>query len=149
MLRVRNPQDLGAGVMFVLIGLIGIYSGWDLTYGSARNMGPGYFPMWLSWIIFTIGLICLGRALAFDGPSIEKIQIRPIFFVFAGALLFGYLVEYIGLFLGLILMTLVATQARKDTRMKEVALLAVIMAFISVIVFVYILGQAMPAWWGR
>ena len=44
MFRVRSPQDLGAGVVFVLIGAAGIYFGQDLAFGSAARMGPGYFP---------------------------------------------------------------------------------------------------------
>jgi hypothetical protein len=149
MLRVRSPQDLGAGILFMLIGTIGLYNGWELTYGSAGSMGPGYFPIWLSWTIFGMGLICLFRSFALDGPAIQRVQIRPLFFVFFGVLLFGYLIEYIGMFFALILMILVATQARRDTNIKEVAVLSVVLAFGAVIVFVYILGQAMPAWWGR
>lgn len=149
MLRVRSPQDLGAGAVFILIGLVGLYMGWDLTYGSARNMGPGFFPIWLSWLIIAMGVVCLFRAVTLDGPAVQALNYRVVFFVFAGALLFGYLIEHIGLFFALILMTLVATQARRDTNLKEVAILAVVMAFLAVIVFVYVLGQAMPAWWGR
>lgn len=149
MLRVRSPQDLGAGIVFILIGLVGLYMGWDLTYGSSRNMGPGFFPIWLSWLIIGMGFICLFRAVTIDGPAIQTVNFRVVFFVFAGALLFGYLIEHIGLFFALILMTLVATQARKDTNFKEIVILAVMMAFLAVIVFVYVLGQAMPAWWGR
>jgi len=149
MLKVRSPQNLGAGVVFILIGLVGLYMGWDLTYGSPRNMGPGFFPIWLSWLIIAMGAICVFRSVAFDGPPIQAMNFRVVGCVFLGALLFGYLIEYIGLFFALILMTLVATQARKDTSLKEVAILAVCMAFLAVIVFVFILGQAMPAWWGR
>lgn len=149
MLRIKAPQDLGAGLLFIAVGCVGLYGGSDLTYGSARNMGPGYFPMWLSWIIIGMGVICIARSLVIEGEAIEKIPLRPLFFVFAGVLLFGYLVEYIGLFLSLILMTAVATQARNDTRQKEMLILAVSMSFLAVIVFVYVLGQAMPAWWGR
>ena len=57
MVRVRSPQDLGAGVVFVVIGVAGYYFGRDLAFGSAARMGPGYFPMLLSVLIIAIGLI--------------------------------------------------------------------------------------------
>ncbi len=149
MIRVKSPQDLGAGLLFIAVGSLGLYGGWELTYGSARSMGPGFFPIWLSWMIIGMGVICLARSVVLDGPPIQKIQWRPLFFVFTGVLLFGYLVEHIGLFFSLILMAMVATQARKDTKQVETIILSVSMALFAVIVFVYILGQAMPAWWGR
>ena len=55
MLRVKSPQDLGAGLVFVLIGLAGLYFGSDLTFGTAARMGPGYFPILLSAMIAAVG----------------------------------------------------------------------------------------------
>ena len=48
MLRVKSPQDLGAGLVFMLIGVAGLYFGSDLAFGTAARMGPGYFPTLLS-----------------------------------------------------------------------------------------------------
>lgn len=149
MIRIKSPQDLGAGLLFIFIGCVGIYFGKDLTYGSARAMGPGYFPIWLSWLINTMGAICLVKAFTIDGPAIKAIPLRPIFFVFAGVLAFGYLIETIKLEPALILLTVIATQSRKDTNYKKMLILAVTMAFASVIIFVVVLGQAMPTWSGE
>lgn len=147
--RVKSPQDLGAGLLFIFIGSIGIWYGKDLTYGSARAMGPGYFPMWLSSIIIVMGLICLLRAAILEGDPIEKIPLRPLVCVFAGVLAFGYLVETIKLELALILLTVISTQARSDTNQKQMLILAVTMAIASVLVFVVVLGQAMPTYTGE
>jgi putative tricarboxylic transport membrane protein len=57
MLRVKSPQDLGAGLAFALIGLAGLYFGSDLAFGSSSRMGPGYFPILLSALIITVGLV--------------------------------------------------------------------------------------------
>lgn len=48
MVRIKSPQDFGAAIVFILIGLAGIYFGWDLRTGTAARMGPGYFPLVLS-----------------------------------------------------------------------------------------------------
>ena len=50
MVRVKSPQELGAAVVFLVIGLAGIYFGRELVFGTASRMGPGYFPTLLSWI---------------------------------------------------------------------------------------------------
>lgn len=149
MLRVKGPQDLGAGIIFIIIGIFGIYFGKDLTYGTASRMGPGYFPTWLSWIILGMGVLILGRSLASKGPRIEPFQIRPIFFILSGVLVFAYLIEHIGLALSIFLMVLIAVQSRSDTKQLEMILLAAGLSVGAVVVFVYVLGQAMPPWWGR
>ena len=207
MLRVKSPQDLGAGLLFIFIGLVGIYFGKDLTYGSARSMGPGYFPTWLSWIIIGMGTICLARCVTLNGQPVGKIPLRPILFAFAGVLLFGYLIEHLRLELALIVLAIVVTQSRRQTDMtqwivigfcaviaaavlftqfqtfaalkgagefildiskyltialfaivallnwgerdqRQTLILALCMAFASVVIFVSVLGQAMPTYTG-
>jgi len=149
MLRVKNPRDLGAGILFAVIGLIGLYFAKDLSYGSTARMGPGFFPTWLSGIILGMGLLIGLRSLMLKGPPIETIQIRPILCVLASLLAFGYLIEYIGLALSVALMTIIAVQAHRDTRRNEAILLAIGLSIGSVLLFVYALRQAMPPWWGR
>ncbi|MCC2097729.1 MAG: tripartite tricarboxylate transporter TctB family protein [Hyphomicrobiales bacterium] len=149
MLRVKSPQNLAAGVLFLAIGLGGFWYSRDLSYGSSHNMGPGFFPTWLSVLIALLGLIAMARSTVLVGPPIERLQWRPIVLVSVAALLFGYFIQYIGLALSLVMMTMVAVQSRRDTNQREMLVLAVGMAVVSVIVFVYILKQGMPAWWGR
>ena len=149
MFRVKNPQDLGAGTVFMLIGLVGLYFGKDLTYGTAHHMGPGYFPTWLNFLIFVLGVIVGVKAFAIEGPRIEAFQLRPILFIIAAIMVFGFLVNAIGLALAAVLLTLFSAYARRGVNLKETILLGVGLAVFSVVVFVYVLGQALPAWWGR
>ena len=55
MLRVKSPQDFGAAVVFLAIGVAGLYFGSDLAFGTSARMGPGYFPVLLSGLIIVIG----------------------------------------------------------------------------------------------
>ncbi len=119
MLRVKSPQDLGAGLLFIFIGCVGLYFGKDLTYGSARAMGPGFFPIWLSWIINFMGAVCLVRSVTLEGDPIATIPIRPILWVSVGVLLFGYLIEHVRLELALLTLAVVATQSRRQTDLTQ------------------------------
>jgi hypothetical protein len=149
MLRVKSPQDIGAGLVFMLIGLAGLYFGSGLAFGSAARMGPGYFPTLLSALIIAIGAIVAFRGLTIEGPPIEAIQLRPISFIIAAVLIFGFLIEAIGLALTAILLTVFAAYARPDVKPGETMVLGLGLALFTVLVFVYLLGQALPAWWGR
>jgi hypothetical protein len=149
MFRVRSPQDLGAGLVFVAIGAAGLYFGQDLAFGSAARMGPGYFPIILSYLIIGVGLVLAVKALATDGPTIEPIHIRPLFAILAAILAFGILIDRVGLALTTALLTIGAAFARRQVNWKETLLLAVGLALFAVGVFVYGLSQPLPAWWGR
>ena len=78
MLRVKSPQDFGAGVVFVLLGLAGYYFGSDLAFGTAARMGPGYFPMLLSGLIVVVGAVALFRGVTIAGPPIEPLGCGPV-----------------------------------------------------------------------
>jgi hypothetical protein len=143
MVRVKSPQDVGSGVVFLLIGLAGLGFGRDLAFGTAGRMGPGYFPMLLSALIIVVGLVVAFKGLTIEGPPIEPVQLRPI------CLIFGLLIDSIGLALTAILLTIFAAYARPEVNLRETIVLGIGLALFTVVVFVYVLGQALPAWWGR
>ena len=149
MVRVRSPQDLGAGLVFVAIGAAGIVFGQDLAVGSAARMGPGYFPMLLSGLIIAIGLLLATRGVMVEGAPIERIHLRPLLAIVGAILMFGILIDRIGLALTAALLTIGSAYARRDVDLKETLLLAAGLALFVVGVFVYGLTQPLPAWWGR
>jgi hypothetical protein len=149
MLRVKSPQDIGAGLVFLAIGIAGLVFGRELAFGSSARMGPGYFPILLSMLIIVVGLVVGFKGLTIEGPPIEKVQLRPISFIVAAILIFGFLIESIGLALTAILLTIFAAYARPEVKLSETIMLGVGLALFTVVVFVYVLGQALPAWWGR
>ena len=61
---------------------------------------------------------------------------------------FGYAIDYIGLALTSISMTFIAAYARKGVNIMETALFAIVLSVGTVLIFVYGLGQPLPAWWG-
>jgi Tripartite tricarboxylate transporter TctB family len=149
MFRVRSPRDLGAGLVFVLIGAAGLYFGWDLAYGSAARMGPGYFPTLLSYLIIAVGLVLGAKGLSTDGPRIDRVHLRPLIAILSAILAFGLLIDRIGLALTAAALTVCAAYARRDVNLTETLILAVGLALFTVGVFVYALTQPLPAWWGR
>jgi hypothetical protein len=149
MFRVKSPQDFGSAIVFLLIGLAGLYFGKDLTYGTASRMGPGYFPFLLSWLIIAIGVVVGFMSLTVEGPPIERPQLRPIFFVLLSVVVFGYLMSYVGLAITGVVMTLIAAFARRKFNLVESLALGIGLSIGCVLIFVYGLGQPLPAWWGE
>ena len=148
MLRVRSPQDFGSAVVIILIGLAGVYFGSELTMGTAGRMGPGYFPRLLSWLIIAIGAFVGFRSFLFDGPPIDPPKLRPMFFVLASIVIFGYMMAYVGLAITAVVATLVSAFAREKVNLIEALVLGIGLSLGTVLIFVYGLGQPLPAWWG-
>ena len=150
MFRVKSPQDFGAAILFLAIGIAGIYFGRDLAFGTASRMGPGYFPTMLSGIIVLIGAIVGLQSLVVEGPPIEPIRLRPILFI---------LVVHSGVRLpdradrardhdrGLDDFCGLRAARREPERNRRAGGLSVRRSRSRV--FVYALGQPLPVWWGR
>jgi hypothetical protein len=149
MFRIKSPQDFGSAIVFLLMGLAGLYFGKDLNYGSAGHMGPGYFPFILSWTIIGIGVIVGLLSLSIEGPPIEPPHFRPLFFVLLSVVVFGYMMSYVGLAITGVVMTLIAAFARREVKLFESLLLGIGLSIGCVLIFAYGLGQPLPAWWGE
>jgi hypothetical protein len=149
MVRIRNPQDFGAAIVFIAIGVAGLYFAGDLAFGTASRMGPGYFPVMLSAIILLIGVIVGIRALKVDGPAIERIPVRSIAIIVVCIVGFGYLIERLGVAVTAAALVLLAGYARPGSRLSETIPLALAMSLFVIGVFVYALGQPLPLLWSR
>ena len=141
MLRIKSPQDFGAAIVFIVIGLAGIYFGLDLRFGTAARMGPGFFPYYLSWCILGIGAIAGARSLALQGPAIERVRLRPVLLILASLLVFGFAMEALGLIVSAAALIAIAALAQGRPKLRETALLAAGMTAFCVVVFVWALGQ--------
>ena len=148
-MRIKSQQDLGAGLLLIAIGAGGLLFGRELTFGSAARMGPGFFPLILSWLIVGFGVLIAARAVTLDGEAIEAIRLRPLGLVVAAIVAFALMVERTGLALAVLALVALAGCARPNPSAKELAALAVALSLGAVGVFVYALGQPIPAWWGR
>ena len=141
MLRLKSPQDFGAGLIFILIGCAGLYFGQDLRFGSAARMGPGFFPYYISLGIVLIGLVVGARGFAFDGPPIEAMKLRPILCVLASLLVFGFAMDTLGLIFSAVALTVVSALAQRHPNWRDTLLLAAGMTAFCAIVFVWALKQ--------
>lgn len=148
MVSIKSPQNLGAAGILCLIGVLGLVFGSDLEVGTAAQMGPGYFPMVLSWGLVFFGVVSFLRALTVEGPPIAIPTLRPIAFILAAVLVFGGLVQVLGMALIGAVIVVIAAYAQTKVGLKETALLAIALSAFAVGVFVYALGLPLSVWGG-
>jgi len=146
MIRVKNPQDFWAGLLFIAFGAAALWFGRDFPVGTAMKMGPGYLPLYLSWGLIAIGAFIAGRGLLVIGPGIEPSRGRPQFFILLAIIVFGLMIERFGLAPAVAVITVIASLASYEMKIIESLALAVGMAVASVLLFIYLLSQSMDPW---
>jgi hypothetical protein len=141
--RIKSPRDLGAAVLFLLIGAAGLWLGRDYEVGTASRMGPGYLPMVLSGGLVVFGLVVGLRALTLRGAAIEPMVWRTNVLVLASILGFLLLIESAGLAIATFVVAVLSARASADSRWREMVALGIILAVFCVLVFIYGLRQSM------
>ncbi|PZO65024.1 MAG: tripartite tricarboxylate transporter TctB family protein [Paracoccus denitrificans] len=138
--KPRDNTDLAAGILLMLAAA---FFGWQtvgLEIGTSLRMGPGYFPMVLSGLLFLLGVIIALKSLGKEGEPIGPIAWRGILFILPAPIFFGLTVRGLGFIPALFICSLYASQASSRMKPGPALLLAVLVTVISTLIFSYGLG---------
>ena len=137
--------DLLAGLMFVAFGLIfGLTSWFDLDLGTARRMGPGYFPLLLSGVLLLLGLIIILASTRRQGEPVGALAWRGMALILTAPLVFGMTVRGLGFAPSVFLCTLIASFASVKMTPLKALILALCVTLFSMAAFSYGLGLPYP-----
>jgi len=146
MATIRHPKDFWSGVIFIALGIFTIAYGSKYTLGTAARMGPGYFPRILGILLIVLGAILALRALRLRGDSIPAWKWRPTIVVLGSVVLFGAIVQSVGVALSTVILIVVASAASHEFRPKEALIAGIALAALAVGVFVIGLKLQLPIW---
>ncbi len=145
--ELSNNKDFLAGLLLLAIGAIGFYMALDFPFGTARRMGPGYFPRVLSAILMLFGIYVLIRGLMTKERVKGVWGWRPLAFITASLIVYGWLMDRAGFVPALVAMFYVSALAGHEFKVKEVTILTVVMVVFSWAVFIYGLGLPYQLFW--
>ena len=145
-MTVRAPKDFWSGVMFVSIGVATLVYGSKYTLGTAARMGPGYFPRILGILLIVLGGILAIRALRLVGEPISRWQFRPTVIVLGSVVLFGLIVQKVGVAISTVVLIVLASAASREFRPREALISGLFLAALAVGVFVVGLKLQLPIW---
>ena len=156
-MKIKSQKDFFSGLMFTVVGAAFAYGATSYSIGSGGRMGPGYFPLLLGVILAILGAVVMFKALVVetpDGDKIGKWAWKPLFFIISANVLFGVLLGGLpsiglppmGLIAAIFGITLVASLAGDDFRLKEVLILSVVLSIGSYLAFVVLLKLQFPVW---
>lgn len=150
-MRVYDLRDLIAGTVLIAVGLfVAVNATMNYPLGTVRHMGPGMFPMALGYMLAGLGVLVLLPAL-FRSGSLPRPDVRPLLTVCAAVAVFAMTIRSLGLAPAVIATVLVSTQADDKLGPVGAVILAVVLAAMAVLIFMYGLGMplqilAWPVW---
>ena len=146
MALIRHPKDFYAGVLFCGFGIAAIALASQYQLGTAAKMGPGYFPRGLGFLLTILGAVLIVRSLRLQGNAIPSWNWRSTFVVLGSVVLFGLVVEKLGLACSTLGLIVLASTASPEFRFKEAVLSGLFFATLAVVVFIVGLKLQLPIW---
>lgn len=147
-MTIHNPKDFYSGLLFFVVGLAFAIGATNYPIGTAVRMGAGYFPLILGGLMAVLGLIILlGSVRATNkGEGIGTFAFTPLLLVLGAIVLFGVLVQPLGLIPATVLLVVVGALGGGEFHLKEVIILAVVLVAMAVGIFYYGLGLPFHLW---
>ena len=127
---IRGPRDFYSGLLFIVVGALTVIIAVNYPIGQAERMGPGYFPRALGTVLMLLGAISVWRSFRLPGPPIARWKWRPIIVVLGSVIVFGLIVQTVGLALSTIFLVFVSSAASHEFRWREAAVAGVLMAIL-------------------
>jgi hypothetical protein len=146
-----NRSDAAAGAIFVIIGAGFALGSRTLEIGSTFRMGPGYFPLLLSFLLMLVGLVIVVGSFAGRGEPLTAVPWRGLLLVLPAPVLFGLTVRKLGLLPAIVLTVLLATFASRHATLPLAVVLCLGLTAFCLAVFSYGLGLPLPLFgrWAR
>lgn len=145
-MKIRAPRDFWAGVMFAVIAAVAFVTARGYSLGTPTKMGPGYFPVALSLVLGALGLVLVARSLVLTGEPVERLHLRPVGVLVLAIVAFGLMIPKLGLAISLGTVTAFSAAAGTQFRLREVALLTLVVTLLSVAIFIYALRLPLAVW---
>ena len=139
-----NWPQLSVAVLLALTAIYVVISGYDYNVGSARNIGPGFFPVALGGLMLLI-VVFVGL----EGLRDEAIEVlwvpRPLLAISAGMIGFAMALETAGLVPATLILVLLVSLSEGPLRAKVTAINAMALSTLGVLLFIEAFSLPVPA----
>jgi len=154
---IKSQKDFYAGLMFAVAGVAFAWGATTYSVGNGARMGPGYFPLMLGILMAVIGLAIMFSGLAVetvDGEKIGQWAWKQVVYIIGANLAFGVLlgglpsigVPAMGMIIAIYALTIISSLAGEHFKLRDVLILATVLAVGSYIAFIWALKLQIQVW---
>jgi len=141
-----NAPDIAFGAFLILLAVVALWETRALAIGNAADMGPGYVPRALAWIIMGFGLAFVTSGLRAKHRSLPRFDLRSFLMVLLSLAVFALLLPKGGLALATFATLACSTFAVSDYRWRESLIFSLVLTAFTVLLFVTGLGLPLAIW---
>lgn len=148
---ISDRKAFASGALFLAFGAATLAVSLGYPTGSARQMGPGYFPVLLSIVLIALSIPIIARSLSGPSQPFPSLALKPLLLVPAACMAFMFLLKPAGLIVAVIVAMLISACASSNRSWPITVLVSTLLALASGFVFVSLLGQPLPLlgyWFG-
>jgi Tripartite tricarboxylate transporter TctB family len=140
-----NKVDVSAGAVFALFGTYFVTgSATQLPIGTASEMGPGFFPLLLGFLLIALGGLIGIRAIGQPLVHFGIINWRSLILVSLAPILFGLTIRGLGLGPATAISVLTASLASRRMSVTFAIILTVCLTLFCILTFSIGLGLPLP-----
>jgi len=140
----RNNRDFFAGLLYILVGGLGMFIARDYPFGSALRMGPGYFPSVLGGMMIAFGIAVMMMGVKNNEKMKPYWSFRALIMLPLATVVFGVMMEEAGFIPALLVLIPLSAAAGKEFKVVEIALLTIGLTILSTLLFIKGLGLPYP-----
>lgn len=156
-MKIKSQKDFFSGLLFMVVGTAFAWGATTYTVGTGARMGPGYFPLMLGILLAFLGGVITFKSLVVeteDGDKVGGWAWKPLVFIIAANLAFGALLgglpsiglPAMGLVLAIYALTFISSLAGEEFRLRDVVILATVLAVLSYLAFIVLLKLQFAVW---
>jgi hypothetical protein len=156
-MKIKSQKDFFSGVMFSAIGVAFAWGATTYTVGEGARMGPGYFPLMLGIVLAILGLVIVFESLVVeteDGEPVGRWAWRPLGYIIGANVAFGVLlgglprfgIPAMGMIVAIYALVALASLAGDKFKLRDVLILATVLAIGSYLAFIVLLKLQIPVW---
>jgi putative tricarboxylic transport membrane protein len=141
-----SKRDIGAAALTLIFGAAAVYESAKLPFGTVHSPGQGFFPWWISAVIFLLALLHLFQALTSHSSVVRErsgriVKVAGLLVILAA---YTFLLEPLGYPLSTFLLVLLMLRAIDRQRWAVALGMAAITSVGSYVVFAIWLSIPLP-----
>jgi putative tricarboxylic transport membrane protein len=145
-LRRIDVKEVAFGLFLIVLALVAFAATAGLSVGTAADMGAGFVPRALAWVILGFGAVFCVTGWLKTAEPVPVLAWRPLTAILVAIAVFAVLFSTLGLIAACVGSVLVAGTAAGPVRWGRLVLFGVALAAFSALLFVKGLGLPFQLW---